>query len=258
MKCAIRPTLETSILATALALAAMPTANAKDKSCSNSTLNGTYGALIRGSASNIPFAALDVVTADGNGNLSGTGTIAYNGAISQNVPISASYSINSDCSGSVRFSSGTTQSLVITRSGDEVQFIRTDNLGSQVTGDAKRVGERKCSNKSLRGSFGATLGGDVSGLPFAVLDLVTAGGDGSFSGSGIVSFNNAISEVTFTATYSINSDCSGSIAFSTGATQDLVVVGKGSEVRFIRTDEPNAVVTGIAKSLEDDKSQRDQ
>ena len=218
----------------------------------HSTLNGTYGALIGGTASGLPFAALDVVTADGNGNFSGTGTIAYNGAISQNVPISATYSINSDCSGSVSFSSGATQGLVITRDGDEVQFIRTDDLSAQVTGDAKRVGEKKCSNKSLRGSFGATLTGDVGGLPFAALDLVTAGGDGSFSGSGTVSFNGAISQVTFTATYSISSDCSGSIAFNTGATQDLVVVGKGSCLRFIRTDDPNAVVTGIAKSLGDD------
>lgn len=249
MKCAIRPKIEVSILATVLALAAVPTAKAKEKSCSNSTLSGTYGALIRGTASGLPFAALDVVTVDGNGNFSGTGTIAYNGVISQNVSISATYSINSDCSGSVSFSSGATQSVVITRDGDEVQFIRTDDFSAQVTGDARRVSERKCSNKSLRGSFGATLAGDVGGLPFAALDLVTAGGDGSFSGSGTVSFNGSISQVSFTAMYSISSDCSGSIAFNTGATQDLAVVGKGSEVLFIRTDDPNAVVTGIAKGL---------
>jgi hypothetical protein len=218
-------------------------------SCSNSTLNGTYGALIRGTASGLPFAALDVVTADGNGNFSGTGTIAYNSVISQNVPISATYSINSDCTGSVSFSSGAAQSLVITLDGKEVQFIRTDNLNDQITGDAKRVDQKNCSNKSLSGNFGATLGGTASGLPFVALDSVSAGGDGTFSGSGTISYNGAITAVTFTATYSVNSDCSGSIAFNTGATQNLVVVGKGDEVRFIRTDNANAVVTGVAKSL---------
>lgn len=92
----------------------------------------------------------------------------------------------------------------------------------------------------------------MSGLPFAALDLVSAAGDGSFSGSGTVSFNGAISQVTFTASYSINPDCSGSIAFDSGATQNLVVVGKGSEVRFIRTDNANAVVTGIAQAIASD------
>lgn len=139
-----------------LLLGARP-AQGKAKSCSNGTLSGVYGALIRGTSNSLPFAALDIVTADGNGNFSGTATVAYNGAISQNVPLSATYSINSDCSGTVSFSSGATQSLVITSDGEEVQFIRTDNLSAQVTGDAKRVGNKKaCSNKSLSGSFGAT------------------------------------------------------------------------------------------------------
>ena len=247
MKPSFRLTVNCVLLMVALVSGASYAA--ADKTCSNSTLNGTYGALIRGTASGLPFAALDVVTADGNGNFSGTGTIAYNSVISQNVPISATYSINADCSGSVSFSSGATQNLVITHDGEQVQFIRTDNLNAQVTGDARRVDRKNCSNKSLSGDFAATLGGTASGLPFVALDSVSAGGDGSFSGSGTISYNGAITNVTFTATYSINSDCSGSISFDTGATQNLVVVGKGDEVRFIRTDNANDVVTGVAKSL---------
>jgi len=118
-----------------------------------------------------------------------------------------------------------------------------------VTGDAKRVDEKKCSNKSLRGDLAATLSGDVGGLPFVGLDLVNTDGNGTLTGTGTISISGAITDVILAADYTINSDCSGSIAFSSGATQDLVVVGAGSEVRFIRTDDPNAVVTGVATNL---------
>ena len=139
--------------------------------------------------------------------------------------------------------------LVISEDGEEVQFIRTDQLDDQVSGDARRVGQGACSNLSLRGKFGASLDGSASGLPFAALDSVTADGSGSLSGKGTVSYNGTISRVAFTAAYAINPDCSGSIAFDTGTTQNLVVVGKGSEVRFIRTDSADAVVTGEATAL---------
>jgi hypothetical protein len=246
MKCSNSSMVQVCLVAAVLTLAVSAT---QAKNCSNATLNGTYGALIRGTASALPFAALDIVTADGKGMFSGTGTIAYNGVISQNVPISANYSIQSDCSGQASFSNGTTQTLVISEDGEEVQFIRTDNLNDQVTGDARRTDEKKCSNRSLRGNLGASLGGDAAGLPFVALDLVDADGAGNLTGQGTVSYNGSISQVSFTATYSVNSDCSGSITFDTGTTQNFVVVGKGSEVRFIRTDLATAVVTGIAKSL---------
>jgi hypothetical protein len=250
MKRLRKMSIEAMALAIAIEFLVAPGAQASTP-CSNSTLQGTYGALIKGTAHGLPFAALDVVTADGNGNFSGTGTVAYNGAITQNVAVAATYSINSDCSGTVNFTSPSqTQTLLITHKGDEVQFIRTDDPSDQVTGDAKRVDiARACSDKDLSGNLGATLGGEIAGNPFVALDSVTADGNGGFSGKGTISFDGAVSTVSFTASYSINPDCSGSISFSNGATQNLVVVGKDSEVRFIRTDNPDAVVTGIANEL---------
>jgi len=249
MKYAIGSITRVAVLTAALTLCGGATASALDSPCSNSILKGTYGAFIRGTASGLPFAALDVVTSNGSGSFSGSGTIAYNGVISQNVPISASYLIKPDCSGRVSFSNGAQQDLVISEDGEEVQFIRTDQLDDQVSGDARRVGQGACSNQSLRGKFGASLDDSASGLPFAELDSVTADGSGSLSGKGTVSYNGTISRVAFTAAYAINPDCSGSIAFDTGTTQNLVVVGKGSEVRFIRTDSADAVVTGEATAL---------
>jgi len=106
-----------------------------------------------------------------------------------------------------------------------------------------------CSNRTLKGSYGATITGTIAGLPFAELDLVSADGKGNFSGTGTVSYNGSVSNVTFTATYTINSDCSGSASLSTGVTQNLVIKADGSEVQFIGTNSPDAQVTGDAKQL---------
>src|SRR5437868_32953 len=116
MKYAMGSILQAGILAATLASATSSMGQAPDTPCSNATLNGTYGALIQGTASALPFAALDLVTANGKGHFEGTGTIAYNGVVTQNVPISAKYAIKPDCSGTVSFSTGATQNLVISHS----------------------------------------------------------------------------------------------------------------------------------------------
>ncbi|HXJ92699.1 MAG TPA: hypothetical protein VMT20_07425 [Terriglobia bacterium] len=108
---------------------------------------------------------------------------------------------------------------------------------------------QSCSNRTLKGAYGATITGTIAGLPFAELDLVNADGKGNFSGTGTVSYNGSVSSVTFTATYSVNSDCSGSASLSTGVTQNLIIKTDGSEVQFIATSSPEAQVTGDAKRL---------
>lgn len=106
-----------------------------------------------------------------------------------------------------------------------------------------------CTNATLKGRYGATITGTIGGLPFAELDLVSSTGNGTFSGTGTIAFNGSISPATFTATYTINADCSGSAVLSTGVTQNLTIKADGSEVMFIGTNDPTAVVTGDAKQL---------
>jgi hypothetical protein len=106
-----------------------------------------------------------------------------------------------------------------------------------------------CSVATLQGSYGATITGTVAGLPFAELDLVTSDGHGNVSGNGTLSYNGAITPVTFTFTYTFNADCSGSAVFSNGVTQNLIITTDGSDVQFIGTNNPSAQVTGHAKRL---------
>jgi hypothetical protein len=106
----------------------------------------------------------------------------------------------------------------------------------------------KCSNATLKGSYSATITGTLGGVPFAELDLVRSTGNGTFTGTGTASMDGTISTVSFTATYTVNSDCSGSASLSTGVTQNFNIKSDGSEVMLIATT-PGATVTGDAKQL---------
>jgi hypothetical protein len=145
MKPSMKSTIATTILAGALILNMVPNANAQPpKSCSNATLRGAYGATLTGTVNNLPFAALNLVNGDGNGNITGQGTIVYDGTV---IPSSftATYTINPDCSGSFSSSTGTTENIVISREGSEVQIIVTGlALGpATVTGLAKKLTSTK-------------------------------------------------------------------------------------------------------------------
>jgi hypothetical protein len=145
MKSNIKTAIATTFLAGAILLSMGSNASAlAPKSCSNATLRGDYAATLTGTVNNLPFAALNLVNGDGNGNITGEGTIVYNGSV---IPSSftATYSINADCSGSFSSSSGTTENIVISRDGSEVQIIVTGlALGpATVTGLAKSLGSAK-------------------------------------------------------------------------------------------------------------------
>ena len=145
MKPNIKTTIATTILAGTIVLNMVSNANAQPpKTCTNATLSGDYGATLTGTVNNLPFAALNRVNGDGNGNITGEGTIVYDGTV---IPSSftATYTVNPDCSGSFSSSSGTTENIVISRDGSEVQIIVTGlALGpATVTGLAKRLGSVK-------------------------------------------------------------------------------------------------------------------
>jgi hypothetical protein len=138
MKLASNTTLAATALASVLAL--MPAAQAKPVACSNATLKGHYSALLTGSVDGLPFAALDLVVSDGNGNISGTGTVVVNGT-PMPTSFTATYSVNPNCSGSFVSDTGTTEDITVSLDGSEVQILLTASpLGAAtVTGVAKTL-----------------------------------------------------------------------------------------------------------------------
>jgi hypothetical protein len=96
-----------------------------------------------------------------------------------------------------------------------------------------------CSNASLKGSYGALeFGGN--GQSGVTLTHYVADGNGNLSGSLTTSVNGAISTNTFTGTYSISNNCTGSLTltFPTGLTanKNLVIDDSGKGFQLIQTD----------------------
>ena len=110
---------------------------------------------------------------------------------------------------------------------------------------------KSCSNATLSGQYSAVLTGTVNGLPFAALDIVISDGSGNISGSGTVVVNGVVMPTSFTATYTVNSDCTGSFVSNTGTTENITISRDGSEVQIILTSTPlgPATVIGVAKNL---------
>lgn len=116
-------------------------AQAKHDGCDLGTVRGNYSYTVNGT--NLAFglvAAVGRVTADGNGNLSGSDTLSAAGTILRRT-ITGTYDITPACTGTFSFSDNFGQTVhvdfVTADGGKELQFIQTDP-GTVITGAAKQ------------------------------------------------------------------------------------------------------------------------
>lgn len=131
---------------TALALGVAPAAQADNKGCSNVSLKGTFadkdiGFFTAPNAAPIPFAAINAITFDGNGNMTATGFGSVGGSGGPQTEVGV-YTVNPDCTGTytVQINPGAITAhayFVIDASGDELQIIVTDP-GAVITCVARR------------------------------------------------------------------------------------------------------------------------
>ena len=114
--------------------------------------------------------------------------------------------------------------------------------------------DHQCSNASLDGSFGFTGTGTIfnpSASLFAQVGRQTFDGNGNTDATATTSINGASFPVTITGTYTVNRDCTGSLALHVSPVDiivhaDLVIDSDGAEFRAIVTD-PGSTVAFIAK-----------
>jgi hypothetical protein len=116
--------------------------------CTDATLTGNYALSISGfttqrapSGSEVPFAIVGVETFDGAGSTSASYTLVVNGKLSDAQTTSGTYTVNSDCTGSISFvagdAAGVTENLAIIGSGTELFGIVT-SPSNTLTFDAKK------------------------------------------------------------------------------------------------------------------------
>ena len=102
----------------------------------------------------------------------------------------------------------------------------------------------QCSASTLKGAYMSEQSGTLNGLPLVQVNRIVADGQGGFTGSGTVVVNGVVSTVAITATYTVNSDCTGTLtSVPAGLSQNFVVKDDGSQVFFIVTAHPAGAAT---------------
>ena len=116
-----------------------------------------------------------------------------------------------------------------------------------------------CDASSFVGGYGYALSGyayDADGNLYilAAAGRMVSDGNGNLTGADTFSFDGTISRRTYVGSYSLNSDCTGSMTLQvtggvgiTGTAHgDIVAVSNAREINFIQTD-ANDVFSGVLK-----------
>jgi hypothetical protein len=231
-----------------------------DEGCGQRSLHGAYGYAFQGQVIPPGIPELDTSVAgrivfDAHGGLSGYEWASTNGA-QETVTFHGSYSVQPDCTGTATLvnSNGRTDhiTLGLIEGGQEFNFTVTDP-GVVITGLASRQGLARCTNRSLSGVFNAAESGSdftaagVENGDDSLFFTIHFDGRGHEFGSSTTSINGFSFPDTFTGTYHVNPDCTGSASnsFTSGGSDhvNFVIVEQGNEVKFFNAD-PGIVFAG--------------
>lgn len=111
-----------------------------------------------------------------------------------------------------------------------------------------------CSNATITGNYGFSMSGTIQ--PFgnvAMVGTIRSNGRGSFSGVETASVGGQIYQATYSGTYSVSADCTGSAQYQLIAPNFVmsrsiafVITKKGAEF-FILSTVPGSVLSGKAQ-----------
>lgn len=121
-------------------------AHADGRGCGLYSVVGTYGVsgggtVGVGTANPVQDTEVGLLTADGNGNVSGSVTFSANGTLLA-ATYTGTYTVNSDCTATASISDSLGEHLhetgVVLKGGAEIRFIGTDP-GAEISRDAIRL-----------------------------------------------------------------------------------------------------------------------
>jgi hypothetical protein len=123
-------------------------------------------------------------------------------------------------------------------------------VGALASGVGVASAQNHCTLKSVRGTYVFTASGHniVSGVPQpkAILEVIVLNGDGTLSvPAATTSINGFIVRSEGAGTYTVSSQCTGTISFAGGPSFDIFVSGGGKLLWMIQTN-PNTVFQGTA------------
>ncbi len=133
-------------------------------------------------------------------------------------------------------------------------FIGTAQAKDSRDNDKDSDGCKRCTLASLRGCYGYSYTGTVDGFgSIAAVGPINFDGAGNASATYSVNLGGRNFQGSFTGTYSVNADCTGSITLNlpvlgVSSNGRFVIVDNGKEAPFMGTD-PGVTVVGVAKRL---------
>jgi hypothetical protein len=123
---------------------------------------------------------------------------------------------------------------------------------------AANAGNKGCSLATLKGTFADKDTGFITSPPeaagpFAGVNLETFDGEGALTGTGAGSLNGKPVSLTYTGTYTVSPDCTGTYTIQIsplGLTTHafFVIADRGNELQIVITD-PGTAITCIARRL---------
>jgi hypothetical protein len=220
--------------------------------CSNSSLTGRYGFAINGTANGNPITAVGQIATNGNGTLAGNETISQNGALGNLLEVLGTYSIKSNCTGTMTIQaaghSKQNFSVTVISGGQQIDMVQTDS-GTTELGTAQAQGSASCSLAGAKGIYGLQGAGTEIGVgPLALGGQVTLRGNGTLTGIETVSINGTVaSKQKISGAFKVIRICQGAAVIQVGNQGpihlNLVMVNGGHGVLFIQADS-NTLVSG--------------
>ena len=231
--------------------------------CANTNLNGvlfyTLSGTIKSGSSTVAYQELGKVTADGNGNLTGTTTTSSAGVIAT-MPVTGTYAIQTNCSGTATLTStaNTAQLTLQLVNGGGLTLVSVTSSGSTEIADgrffrAANATGSVCGNGTLEGAYGALIaGGTFAGTVRTAYELDTQivfdGKGGITSANGVLTSGTTPgTPTTGTGTYSIAADCSGTAqVISAAGTLNFLLARVQGGTLLIMENDANSTVNGQA------------
>jgi hypothetical protein len=128
--------------------------------------------------------------------------------------------------------------------------VQAQNLDNDADNPFDRARKRECVATALAGRFSYIFEGSVAGLgENRAVGVITLNADGTLSAQDNGHLGTRpIPNRTFTGTYTVRPDCTGSASFTTGTAGEFVVDDSGNGFKLVLTT-PGVNVTGIGRRI---------
>ena len=240
---------------------------------SNASLKGGYSFLVNRWTADVTanqFAVMGVMTFDGAGNVTASYTMISGGSVTTGT-LGGTYAVKSNGTGTIKFTTGTNPpqfaiTLNSTAAGvaHGVQLLQTNDSSNEVvsgTALLQSTTAGKYSVANVKGNFGFQWNewtADVNNSQEGCVGIVSFDGKGNLKGSQKNMSGGVLKTGTFTGTYTVNPDGSGSMSMTdnrgdksqTAFALNSVAAGQAKGAQFLVTstggNNKNIVVSGVA------------